>query len=694
MDDEEFDKLNEQLFFGASFDTIRHGKAKIGSSFFEWHLNTDNEHRKVLVTYKNGGTWNDNLYVDKVDEVLVKHLAGLAENKRYDVRREAPHTGASASSYGRNSEGERGRSAAEINEREAATAAVLDLFQDNRLIKLVVKNVQKFHVGDLNVTELLMLSVVSVSVKNTSGIQPKLSGESGMGKTHSTRTMLHLMPPQIYRAASFSSKALFYDKTLRPKMVIFSDDVNLAPEVEDTVRAAMTNWESPTEHKTLDSNRNSVTVSLPPRIAFWLTSVSNKSTLQLQNRQVEMNVDESPDQDKRVEEHQRTLAEAGLPDFYVDEDVELLRQAFLHLNQLDFSVRIPFIQNIKFTDVRNRRNFPIFLDFIKAYCIMNYRARETDKDGMLIATKEDFDNALELFKTVAVQQVTKLNDKERRIAEVIRDNSPCDIETVMDETHLSNSYVYELIHGDKKGSNRGLLEKIPSLKLHPRNEFNEEVGHRWGRNHYSLPADWSLVSDCESIVYWEDTDDDQLRSVSDSFGEEFRNGESGLKAPDSNLDDDIADIASDTSTNFGTSEKDATHIASPLSPAPQRSSEVGFLRMPSNPLAALEAEKDVQKDEDSVSLPLSEVKRSGSDADVIAEDRHNHSGLWTRTNSKQSSAKAVKYVKILLLRDIPEFVGSDGEGYELMSGSIASLPEGNAKVLVNRRLAIYVEGEI
>lgn len=167
-----------------------------------------------------------------------------------------------------------GRPRTEIEEQqsqESFSEDVLDLFQANRLIELFRLNVQKFHVGDENVTELLMLSVASMSVKNTNGLQPKLSGDSGMGKTHSTKTVLHLMHPTIYVTASFSSKALFYDKeTLRPKMVIFSDDVNLAPDVEETVRAAMTNWDSPTERITLDGKRNPITLSVPPRIVFGL----------------------------------------------------------------------------------------------------------------------------------------------------------------------------------------------------------------------------------------------------------------------------------------------------------------------------------------------------------------------------------------------------------------------------------------
>ena len=406
-----------------------------------------------------------------------------------------------------------------------------ELFKNNRFIELVRESVQKFHVGDWNVTELLLLSVASMSVENTKGIQPKLSGESGMGKTHAVRALLHLMHRNTYRAASFSSKALFYDRTLRSKTVIFSDDVNLAADVEETVRAAMTNWDTPTQHITLDGQRNPVLLSLPPRVIFWLTSVNTKSTIQLLNRQVEVNVDESSEQDKRVEYHQRELAESGLSDFYVDDEVELLREAFLHLNQMSYRVKIPFISNIKFTKVRNRRNFPIFLDFIKAYCILNYSARCADEDGGLIATKEDFDNAIELFKTVAVQQVTKLNEKERRVALVIRDNSPCDIPTIMDETRLSNSYIFELIHGPHKSDNKGMLEKIPELKFYSKSDIDPDTGSRWGRNHYALPAEWTLVKSYESIVYWEE--DNQLRSVSDSFGDGFRNSETTHKGLDS-----------------------------------------------------------------------------------------------------------------------------------------------------------------
>jgi hypothetical protein len=508
------------------------------------------------------------------------------------------------------------RPTAEPLTSEECSEEVQSLFHDNKLIKLFRRNVQKFHVGDEAVTELLMLSVASLSVINTNGLQPKLSGESGMGKTHSTKTVLHLMPTTIYLAASFSSKSLFYDDKLRPKMVIFSDDVNLAPDVEQTVRAAMTNWDSPTEHITLDAKRKPITLSLPPRVAFWLTSVSTKSTIQLLNRQVEMNVDESPDQDKRVEQHQREFAESGLSDFYVDDEVELSREGFLHLNHVDFGVKIPFIDNIRFTDVRNRRNLPIFLDFVKAYCVLNYKARQTDEAGVLVATKQDFDNALELFKTVAVQQVTKLNARERQIAAVIKENSPCDVPTIMDETGLGRSRVSELLHGDKDAGNRGMLEKIPELKFYSRFEAMPD-GCKWGRNHYELPKDWSIVSNYESIVYWEEDAEntDQLRDVSDCFGDDFRNREKGGEGLDSRLGGVNGGIIHHTNTTFGNSEEYTPRAPGSSTPSLDRSSETEPNDKWNRPTTLPKPETDTQTAIRSISETPSEEGRSTSEID-------------------------------------------------------------------------------
>ncbi len=62
---------------------------------------------------------------------------------------------------------------------EECSKEAQSLFQKNEYIELFRRNVQKFHVGDESVTELLMLSVASMSVINTNGLQPKLAEKVG-----------------------------------------------------------------------------------------------------------------------------------------------------------------------------------------------------------------------------------------------------------------------------------------------------------------------------------------------------------------------------------------------------------------------------------------------------------------------------------------------------------------------------------
>ena len=281
--------------------------------------------------------------------------------------------------------------------------------------------------------------------------------------------------------------------------------------------------------------------------------------------------------------------------------------------------------------------------------------------------REDFDNALKLFETVAVQQITKLNDKERQIAAVIKDRSPCDINDIRDATGFGFSSIYELIHGDRKDGSKGLLEKIRELRLYPKNEFNEETGARWGRNHYSLPENWKIVDSSESIVYWEDNEEDQLRSVSGYFGDDFRNSENGGEGLDSRLGGVNSDIIQNTNTNFGTSEEYETstpHHPGDYPYAPQRSSEIESTASPTEAFERVKSEKDTRNAALSISETQSEVKRSDPEAS------------WSMT-----------YVQVHVLKDIPDFIGLDEQTFALRENDVIFLPVENALVLAARKLA-------
>lgn len=51
------------------------------------------------------------------------------------------------------------------------------------------------------------------------------------------------------------------------------------------------------------------------------------------------------------------------------------------------------------------------------------------------------------------------------------------------------------------------------------------------------------------------------------------------------------------------------------------------------------------------------------------------------------------YSIVQLISDVPTFVGSDGQNYTVKTGDIATIPSDQARVLYNRRIAVFLDEE-
>jgi DNA replication factor GINS len=78
-------------------------------------------------------------------------------------------------------------------------------------------------------------------------------------------------------------------------------------------------------------------------------------------------------------------------------------------------------------------------------------------------------------------------------------------------------------------------------------------------------------------------------------------------------------------------------------------------------------------------------------------DVHEETREDTEVNKARSDARTLireqenmSYFKVRILKDIPTFIGLDGENYKLGADEIVMLPEGNAKALSDRHVAIIV----
>jgi hypothetical protein len=216
-------------------------------------------------------------------------------------------------------------------EHSSIKAAATELMKYSDPVDYIIKVYNRLHIGDTGIGKVLLLSIACQSVLNSEGLQPKLSGSSGKGKTHAAKTVLHLVPDVGYKLeGSLSAKSLFYHPNLQAGTVVFSDDVRINDDLEDTLKRSMTNFQQKTHHITV-INGKSKTLEIPERITWWMTSVDNPFSDELLNRLFGLDVDDSADQDSLVTQQQLNQAKYGEVAFPDDEkDIQICR-AIIHM---------------------------------------------------------------------------------------------------------------------------------------------------------------------------------------------------------------------------------------------------------------------------------------------------------------------------------------------------------------------------
>jgi DNA replication factor GINS len=94
------------------------------------------------------------------------------------------------------------------------------------------------------------------------------------------------------------------------------------------------------------------------------------------------------------------------------------------------------------------------------------------------------------------------------------------------------------------------------------------------------------------------------------------------------------------------------------------------------------------ENEHAVRARITPASENGEDFTRSAPTESESEGDDTRTLIQESGN--IKYVIVRILADIPTFVGLDGRNYKLSKEDVVVLPEGNAKTLCNRNLAIEI----
>ena len=392
-------------------------------------------------------------------------------------------------------------------------------------MKFLERIAHKFHVGDDLIIRSLICSVACQSVPNSKGIQLKMSGTSGKGKSAVCKTVGHIVPKTYFRETSVTPKVLYYDDTLETGTTILSDDTSLSDDMEETVKRSSSNYQTITEHLTIV--RGTVKkFTIPARLNWWFTNVDDDQSMQVLNRQFQLDVDTSSEQDAEVFKSRRERDDEL--EFFVDEDVLVCREIFSILREDDnqLFVKIPYINKIHFPDIHNRRNPSIFFDFIRAFTIINFKNRKRNKDNKLLADEDDFNEASKIYNPRAKQQRYKLNDNEINILKVLSDNArpivtsedgwfeiaAKDLQNVLG---VEQSTLTNRMNGRPDRPESGLLSKCKWIRKDSRNEAVKDSPKKGMHNvtYYII----TTIDYRKEIDKMSDVDSDKVRLLDEDF---------------------------------------------------------------------------------------------------------------------------------------------------------------------------------
>jgi DNA primase catalytic core len=350
------------------------------------------------------------------------------------------------------------------DERKKAKKEALRILQEDDPLEYLMETVKNIHVGDEQAEEGIIIGMANQSCLNTQGIQIKLSGESGTGKTHVTKAVTHLLRKKHIKETSLSAKAAYY-MNLAPGTVIFSDDVDISEDMEDLIKRATSNYQEITTHTTV-KDQEAQTVHVPQRIMWLLTSKNDDVSDQMLNRQLVFNTDATPEHKNSIFEMQKRQDLLGENFVYeVTFRVLVCREILDNIKTQIYKVIVPFVDDIEVRDKTNSRNYPMFSDMMKGYALLKHMQRKKDENGKLLAEHEDFYRAKKLFESQQEGILSKLNDKERKILQVIGQmgDDGATINQIVTLTGMNYDRVRYAVEGRKNRDNGGLLEKVRGL---------------------------------------------------------------------------------------------------------------------------------------------------------------------------------------------------------------------------------------
>jgi hypothetical protein len=366
-------------------------------------------------------------------------------------------------------------------------------------IKYILDTWNKIHAGDRALGYILMCSAVSSSIEESDGLPVNFNGESGGGKSHACRCMLHLIPQKYWIRRSLSNKAIFYTDSIKSDMIFFSDDAQMSDDFKMIFKNSVSDFQERIEHETVSIQRKSELLKAPPRLSWWLTSVSDIGNVEVERRTIKISVEATEARKEAISERlqkRRQQAEPKYPDAIPE--VKVCRAIFKELKSkretIKWTFHINFGKNVSL-DTQN-----MFYELLLSTALINKYQRERAEDGAILVSREDFNQAVDAFSAISDTQNSKLTKNEFAVARYLKQVGEASGNTIQEFFGKSRMWVTRVMNG--RNGDGGLLTKMPNVHFEDVTTKDETESVR--KSVYRFVGEWDEFACYEKIARIDD----------------------------------------------------------------------------------------------------------------------------------------------------------------------------------------------
>ena len=279
----------------------------------------------------------------------------------------------------------------------------IEILKDEKILDLFVKEFHKKIAGEDDTIKAIFLHLICAKVKNNNmKTHIFVNSESSAGKSYICKSMIEIFPKDMYEyKTKITPEALTYWKHNDKEWtwdgkILYLEDVR-----EDVVNSPTFKvMASEGTDAAVVKDQKTIEIKINGSPIMMITAANVYATDEIVNRFAIINLDETPEQTKRIMEKQIHDAINGgnMPyDINFTEAINMLKPCKVFIPKWINKI----INHFPTDNIRIRRDFPRFLNIIKASAVLHQYQREFDENaGIVFADEKDYNIAREIIRKI------------------------------------------------------------------------------------------------------------------------------------------------------------------------------------------------------------------------------------------------------------------------------------------------------